>query len=175
MRIAIGVIAGIALSLFGFCEVAICPVAWWLYLLIAVLFAAALLRRGPTPGQIIRVTALLFLCAVMAVLYFGDWTSRKPFLRDLDRVKVGMNQSEVMSIMGRYMQGTGWPALGDSPGKLVDSGNGNTFESDISPSGELTIKDSIVFRHSNEGSFNSDWGIVSFSDGKVVRVEFSPD
>jgi hypothetical protein len=45
----------------------------------------------------------------------------------------------------------------------------------ISPSGELEIQDSITYRHSNEGAFNSDWAVVKFEDGKVVSKVFMPD
>ena len=44
-----------------------------------------------------------------------------------------------------------------------------------STAGEFALRDALVFRHSNRGRFNSDWGIVSLSNGRVARVEFSPD
>jgi hypothetical protein len=41
--------------------------------------------------------------------------------------------------------------------------------------GEMSLQNSVVFRHSDDGRFNSDWGIVEFQDGRVVGVRFSPD
>jgi hypothetical protein len=118
--------------------------------------------------------------AVIAPLYFVDWTTRKPFLRDLARVHVGMTEAEVRRIMGRYMEGTGWPALpGSDPsnasGTLNIAGSASQYATETSPSGHMVIRDSLVFRHSNSGAFNSDWGIISLSSGRVARVEFSPD
>jgi hypothetical protein len=181
MRAALVTIAAIALALFALCEVLIAyPVVWWLYVSIAIVFALALIRRGTPRAQLSRLGGLAGVSVFMAVLYFVDWTTRKPFLRDLDRVRVGMTEAEVRRIMGRYMEGTGWPALPGSsptngPGTLNIVGSGSHYSTETSSSGQLTIRDSLVFRHSNDGAFGSDWGIVSLSSGRVVRVEFSPD
>jgi len=32
-----------------------------------------------------------------------------------------------------------------------------------------------TYRHTNEGWGNSDWGVVTFEDGRVVQTEFMPD
>jgi hypothetical protein len=181
MRIALTSIATLALVLLALCEVGIAyPVAWWLYLSVAVLFAVALIRPVPVRSQLGRIGVLAAVIAIVTTLYFVDWTSRKPFLRDLAGVHVGMTEAEVRQIMGRYMEGTGWPAPPDSfpsdaPSTLTIGGSGMQYSIETSPSGEIVVHDSVVFRHSNDGAFNSDWGIVSFSSGTVVRVEFSPD
>jgi hypothetical protein len=109
-----------------------------------------------------------------------DWTTRKPFLRDLARVRVGMTEAEVRHIMGRYTQGTGWPAnpfdtSTNATGTLTDVGSGSQYSTTTSPSGEMATQGLLVFRHSTDGAFNSDWGIVCLSNGRVVGVEFSPD
>jgi hypothetical protein len=39
----------------------------------------------------------------------------------------------------------------------------------------LVFPGTIVYRHTNEGWGDSDWGMVEFAGGKVVKVEFSPD
>jgi len=38
-------------------------------------------------------------------LYSLEWTTRKPFLRDLARIRAGMTEAEVRGIMRRYMEG----------------------------------------------------------------------
>jgi len=181
MRIALMTFAAIALALFALCEVGMAyAVVWWLYLCVAVAFAAGLIRPVSVRSQLARIGALVGVIAVIATLYLVEWTTRKPFLRDLDRIRVGMAQAEVRLIMGRYMEGTGLPAPpgsspSNAPGTLNIVGSRSQYSTDTSPSGEMAIRDSLVFRHSNDGAFNSDWGIVSLSSGRVVSVEFSPD
>src|SRR3954469_18890516 len=93
MRIALIIFAGVALALFAFCEVGMAyPVAWWLYLFVAVAFAAALIRPVPARTQPVRIGALVAVLAIIAVLYFVEWTTRKPFLHDLARVHTGMTE-----------------------------------------------------------------------------------
>lgn len=181
MRIAVITIAAIALALFALCEIGVAyPLPWWLCLCVAIAFAGGLIRPVPLRSQLLRVGVLVAFIAAIAALYFVDWTTRKPFLRDLARVRVGMTEAEVRHIMGRYMEGTGWPAspFDTSPNAtntLADVGSGSQYSTTTSPSGEMVIQGSLVFRHSTAGAFNSDWGIVSLSNGRVVRVEFSPD
>ena len=181
MRVAIITFAAIALALLGLCEIVMAyPVAWWLYLCVAIAFAAALIRPVPVRSQLPRVGALAAVIAVIATLWLVEWTTRKPFLRDLHRIRVGMTEREVRLIMGRYMEGTGWPAnpfdtSTNATGSTTGVGNGSQDSTPASPSGQMVIRDSLTFRHSTNGAFNSDWGIVSLSSGRVVRVEFSPD
>ena len=181
MRIALIAIAALALVLFALCEVGMAyPVAWWLYLSVAIAFTVALIRVAPVRAQRARIGALAAVIAGIAVLYFVEWTSRKPFLCDLARVHVGMTEAEVRRIMGRYIEGTGWPAspfdtTTNSSSTLTDVSSGSQYSTTTSPAGAMVIRDSLVFRHSTVGAFNSDWGIVSLSSGRVVRVEFSPD
>jgi hypothetical protein len=114
--------------------------------------------------------------ASLVVLYAVPWNSRKVFLHDLDKVRTGMSVEEVESIMGTYMKGTGWPAgPASSSDTLTEVGTGIRVRTSVSPSGELEVDDSIVYRHSNDAAFNSDWGIVKFKDGKVVETVFMPD
>ncbi len=181
MRGALIIIAGFALFALALWEVGLAfPVAWWLYAIVAVMFAAALLRRSSPLTQSGRLCALGIFWAAIATLYFAEWTSRKPFLRDLGRVRVGMTEADVLQIMSRYMRGTGWPTFPEDSstngaGTLTDAGSGAQHSTEASASGEMAIRNSLVFRHSNDGRFNSDWGIVSFSGGRVVSVAFSPD
>jgi hypothetical protein len=71
-----------------------------------------------------------------------------------------MAPNQVEAIMGKYLKGTAWPA--------------NTV-ADPSTRAELVFPGTIVYRHTNEGWGDSDWGMVEFAGGKVVKVEFSPD
>lgn len=133
-----------------------------------------LLRRP----SIAKYAFYVLLMISLAILYFVPWNSRKPFLRDLERVQIGMTVAEVESIMGEYLKGTGWPALpgtASSNGQLMEVGSGITMTTSDSFSGELAIEDSIVYRHSIGGAFNSDWGVVMFKEARVVRKTFMPD
>lgn len=121
-----------------------------------------------------------FLLVSLLVLYLVPWNSRKPFLRDLAKVEIGISAGEVEEIMGKYIKGTGWPA---NPFPDPDSSTGTLTEADLGitlvvsnlPSGELVIQDSIAYRHSNDGAFNSDWAVVQYKDGRVFAKEFMPD
>lgn len=180
VRHALVILATFALGLFALSELGMAlPVAWWLYLAVVVAFAVALLRPVALQQQLARLGAVVAIVVCVAALYFVDWSTRKPFLRDLDRVRVGMTEAEVRGIMGRYMDGTGWPAipgsLSNAPGTLNVLGSDAHYAAEASSSGQLAIRDALVFRHSNDGAFNSDWGVVSMSNGRVVHVEFCPD
>jgi hypothetical protein len=107
-----------------------------------------------------RIALLLFFSVLFVGLRWVNWNSRKPFLRDLYSLRVGMTRSQVEATMGKYLKGTGWPA--------------NTV-TDSSAKGELAFPGTLVYRHTNEGWGDSDWGMVEFAGGRVIRVEFSPD
>jgi len=180
MRVAAIATASLVLTLFALCELGIAyPVAWWLYLSVAVVFAASLIRPVPVRAQVVRLGMLAGILAFIVALYFVDWTTRKPFLRDLARVHIGMTEREVRRIMARYSEGTGFPAIpgsaSNAPGTLNIAGSESQYSTETSPSGQMVIQNSLVFRHSNNGAFGADWGIVSLSSGRVVKVEFSPD
>jgi hypothetical protein len=162
VRIIAIVIASLALLLFAASEVLIAiPVAWWLYLIVAAMFAAGLLRRRPPRQQLGRLLSLAAICLVMAVLYVVPWSSRSAFLKRLYSIRPGMTVNEAKAVMVGYIEGTGWPA---NP----------LAESRESPR-EFAIQGAIVFRHSDDPAYNSDWGIVYFREGRVTGVEFSPD
>jgi hypothetical protein len=120
-----------------------------------------LLWRSPVRH---KLTIAGFLIVVVVSVRFVDWNSRKPFLKDLYRVKEGMTAAQVEQIMGEYMTGGG-VSVG-SPGPRLD---GRLAEPGAQATG------TISYRHTNEGWGDSDWGIVTFEDGRVVDVEFSPD
>ncbi len=178
-RKAILIVSVIFLALLGLYEVLLeLPVAWWLYAAVTVVFVLAIVftikGRLPYRSLVIPIVAIAFAW----LLYFVPWSARKQFVKDLYCIRSGMNEEQVREIMSGYMEGTGWPAVygGETEGEgtLNDLGSG-TSRSTTSVDGNLAIKDSIVFRHSDEGAYNSDWGIVTFENGRVVGVDFSPD
>jgi hypothetical protein len=127
-----------------------------------VLIGALLLHGSPRRE---RLLVLGLFVVVVSSIYFVDWNSRKPFLRDLYRVQEGMTVEQVDQIMGHYMGGTGWPAR---PLGLAD-------EASTAAMDELTLPGRLVYRHTNEGWGNSDWGEITFENGRVVEVRFLPD
>ena len=100
--------------------------------------------------------------------------SRSCFLSSLHKVELGMSAEQVNRILGFYVKGTTWPALGAKSVKIMGSTRGE-YEVDVSSPKELKLKDCDVYRHSDEPQYNSDWGIVCFTSGKVAWVDFAPD
>jgi hypothetical protein len=135
------------------------PLSVWFYaasLTVFTIGAAVALHglRWPWPLEAVQAAAWWFAAAMaLLALHLVPWTSRKPFLAQLDRVRVGMTPAEVEAIMGDYRRGTGWRVGNDV----------------------LAPEDAMVFRHSDDARFNSDWGVVRFAEGRVVEVRFDPD
>ena len=119
------------------------------------------LPKSP-PKNLAKPKALLLLPFLLVVfsVRFVDWNSRKPFLRDLYSIKEGMTPAQVERIMGAYIEGGGRPL--DSPANEVDE------------RGEM-VTGTVTYRHTDEGWGDSDWGVVTFENGRVVDVEFLPD
>lgn len=104
---------------------------------------------------------------------FRFYDSRYTFLADLDKVKIGFSKNDVEKIMGKYFKGTNWPASGKQitiPGTKREK-----FEVDTTKTDQLTLKYCDVYRHSNEGKYDSDWGIICYKDGSVDYVDFAAD
>jgi hypothetical protein len=121
---------------------------------------------------------LVFLLALF-LLWRIQWSTQEPFLRDLGRIRSGMTVAQVEAIMKPYIKGTGWPApdsvKAGKQGSLTALCHDFTTKTTASPSGELVMEDCLVYRHSNDAAFNSDWGVVQIRNGRVVRVRFLPD
>lgn len=153
------------------------PVSGWYYLCVAVLFALGLFRWGSLVAQRDRAPWFAACLILLAGLHFVPWSSRKPFLRDLHRIRPGMTEVEARRIMARYVEGTGWPSPVD--GRRTDGSLqhdlGATPPTNSTPQTELALRDALVFRHSTHPAFNSDWGIVKLKHGRVTGVSFSPD
>jgi hypothetical protein len=140
---------GLSVSLY-FRSVAVYAAFW-------VLVGALLLWGRPTRE---RFLILALWVTVLFSVRFVNWTSRKPFLKDFFSIQEGMTPAQVEQIMGHYMKGGGAP-LG-SP------------ETETDERGEITVG-TVTYRHTNEGWGNSYWGVVTFEDGHVVKIEFLPD
>jgi len=122
----------------------------------ALLFALLLATR-PRQSWTQRISFAALLVAVAIVIRLVNWTPVKPFLKDLYTIRPGMTEADVNRIMGRYVRGTGWPA----------SINGDS-------SRELRVPNTVVFRPTGSPG-DSNWGMVQFQDGRVLKVDFSPD
>jgi hypothetical protein len=120
------------------------------------LVGALMLYRRPVREQVL---ILALFAALLFSMRFIDWNSRKPFLRDLSSINEGMTPAQVEQIMAPYMTGGGRP-LG-SPTIQVDA------------RGEI-LTGTLTYRHTDEGWGDSDWGVVAFVDGRVVRTHFLP-
>jgi hypothetical protein len=125
--------------------------------LVSLLIVGAVLLRNRS-GQGKLWWALLAALVLFTISRI-DWNSRKPFLRDLNTIQLGMSVTEVEDIMGEYLDENGADS-NNSTGSLL---------------GDSTIDDTRVFRHTDLGWGDSDWGVVTFNGGKVVDVYFSPD
>jgi hypothetical protein len=76
-----------------------------------------------------------------------------------------MTVEQVQQIMGDYMGGTCQP---DNPFGLPTGESAAETE-------ELALPGRAVYRHTNEGWGDSDWGEITFDKGRVVRIQFLPD
>lgn len=154
MKSVLTIVSLFLLSLYAAVEILLStPVAWWLYITVLALFAIGLLRRRPIHLQARRAGVFVVTVLGVAVLYLVPWSSRKIFLHDFYRIRIGMTEAEVRRTMNHYMVATGQPST---------------------PAGSF-VENSLVFRHSNAGEFDADFGLVNFKDGKVTEVSFSPD
>ena len=113
------------------------------------------------PGRAWHVVSACTFLSVVCI-YSVAWNSRKPFLQDLFSVRAGMTASEVHGVMKGYIRGTRWST----------PPYGRYAQDNL---GQLAVPKAVVYRHSTLAAYNADWGIVTFSSGRVVRVEFSAD
>jgi hypothetical protein len=110
-------------------------------------------------------------CAVLLVLVFVPWHPRKRFVWDLHSVEPGMTVDEVEGVMGRYMKGAGkkWAVPGVSEASVV---------APAYPAGDerAHATGTMTYRwNDSDGAYDSDWGQVTFADGRVVNVQFLAD
>lgn len=126
----------------------------WLWTVLGVLYVLACLpvmRRANTRARVVLTTLFFVPLAPIPI------TGQERFVRDLFRIEPGMSASQVEAQMEGYIRGSGWKGV-----------------QPLGP-GEVRVPGCEIYRHSNEGSHDSDWGVVCMEGGKVVRVEFWPD
>lgn len=100
-----------------------------------------------------RVVMLSMLLALILSLNYIDFSSRKPFMRDLSKLRIGMTGAQVQAIMDRYYHN--W----------YEEEGEHFFHLDPAYTGGK------MYRHTKEGWANADWGRVEFKEGRVVDVE----
>lgn len=106
-----------------------------------------LLRQSPIQTRLTIVS----ICAVVILsTRFMDWNSRKPFLRDLLRLRNGMTGQQVKGMMARY-----------------------TTSQDTDD--DTNTSATLYYRHSDDAEYNADWGKITMRGGRVVAVNFLPD
>jgi hypothetical protein len=127
------------------------PVAGWIYAPIAVLISGPLWPEGPDRWRSRRAIPLIAVNALILALFLVPWSTRKPFLHHLYSIKPGMTEADVVRIMAGYKERT----------YLTHSNAGREAL--------------YTFRHSDNGFFNADLGVVTIRDGKVVDIRFLPD
>mgnify|MGYP001043212750 CR=1 FL=1 len=108
-----------------------------------------LLLRGTSVR--LRLMLLIVFVAQIAAIRFVNWNSRKPFVRDFDRITEGMTEAQVDGIMGRYIKETDLPPI------------------PLGEGGESV--DAVVYRHTDESWGEADWGIVAFEGDRVGQKE----
>jgi hypothetical protein len=113
-----------------------------------VLIGGLLLRGTPVRH---RLMLLVVFVAQVAAIHLVNWNSRKPFLKDFDRIDEGMTEAQVDWIMGRYIKETDLPPIPLGEG-------GESVEA-------------VVYRHTDESWGEADWCIVAFEGGRVGQKE----
>ena len=161
---------GAALVLLALLCVAILEYVWTAYVPLwvfagvilgcyAMLFAWTSRERGLTPW----ILPALFTLGLLWV-FSDSQNSSQSLMRDLHRVKQGMNIAQVEAIMGQY----------NRYNALFDIQNTRRL-----PSGqlELVAPEYAVYKHStpDDGFYNAAHGLVRFKDGKVTSVEYVGD
>lgn len=148
IRVLVGVIVTLMIALPASFELAgDLPLPLGLYLPYAAFCGACLafLARGGERA-LLRV-ALAAVLGALALLWLLPWSSRKTFLRAFDQVETGMTGAEVDRVLGRY--------------PYLESGEG-----------EHRVR---AYRHSEQGRYDSDRGVLRFRGGRVRSKTFSAD
>lgn len=160
LAVALTLIVSLAsITAAGYAELGLMvPVPRWCYAIaITAIVIAGVMAIRPTPPSMARIFAQLALGGVVLILlalHRVDWSTRKPFLRHLARVQVGMTYIDVEAIMNGFLRGTGQqPSLRE----------------------QTRTPARLVFRRSNRPRLHADQGVVTFVDGRVTSVRFLPD
>jgi hypothetical protein len=182
---------GVALVGFGLCalvELLVCyPVAWWLYAALIPFFALGMLRPVSWRAQLRALAGLSLAIVAMAVLYFVPWSTRKPFVRRLQSIPTGATEGEARRIMGKYRVLT--EVHSDDPPPTIPVPDPSqtptgpptvcdvtTLDGGLYASNELPLgHERLSYRHSCDGDFDADFGVVELTNDQVTEVSFDPD
>lgn len=153
---SVGLLLLIALGIFiVFDMLAALTVHVWLTLAYAAiwsLIAAILLWQQPNRQKVLIIS--IFLAGILAV-HFINWDSRKPFLRDFNQIEIGMTVAQADQMMDDYIKFIGPAAQLTAQGQVVAG--------------------KVSYRHTRWGWGNSDIGVLTIEDGRVVETVFYPD
>ena len=131
--------------------------------------------------------------ALLAVV--TPWHPRKVFVACVRRIEVGMSVDEVEAIMAGYTKGNGWAIPAEPPLRMLGPHEehapealeaqaarvreaGARYQAPQYPEGEERTRatGTMIYRWcTTDASYNADWGVVEFVDGKVIKAEFWPD
>lgn len=104
-----------------------------------------LLWRAPLRLKFAFISTFLLLILVVRNI---EWNSRKPFMDALNQIQTGMTVAQADAVMRGFMGG---------------------------PHAGFSEYGTVGYRHTDEGWGNADIGLVTFGDGRVVKVEYLPD
>jgi hypothetical protein len=117
-----------------------------------ILVGALLLYDRPLREKILILVLFLIL---LVSLRFVNWNSRKPFLRDLYRIDVGMTYPQVERIMSGYERSFATDVPVDEQGQPVTG--------------------RVAYTHTDAAWGDSDVGLLTFENGRVAEIDFLPD
>ncbi len=152
------------------------PIGWALALAPAALFVVVTCTPPwATKPRARWLSAVSLLLGALVVLV--PWNGRKQFVHDVFSVRVGMTVDEVETVMAGYIKGAGphWQ-MPEEPGPRAAPTLPPYREPEY-PSGPARrhFTGTMTYRWSTAASYNADWGLVHFVDGKVAKLEFLAD
>jgi hypothetical protein len=106
-----------------------------------------LLLHG-TPVRL-RLMLLIVFVGQVAAIHLVNWNTRKPFLREFDRLAVGMHEAQVDAIMGRYIKEADLPPI------------------PLAQGGESMA--AVAYRHTDAGPGAEEWGVVALDGDRVAQ------
>lgn len=151
-RLLLAVALWFALSAFLVLDLVFSVSLYWQFVLIYAAFwvlVGAVLLTGSRALHKILILGLFL--SVLVPVHFVNWNTQKPFLRAFRSLEEGMTAAQVDEIMGGYMK-----------------------DYQFEEGGEI-VSGRVTYRHTDEAWGNSDWGVVTFVDGRVAALQFLHD
>lgn len=138
---------------------------------------------GPAARRPRGMTALALLAAVLVVAV--PWNQRKRFVHDVLSIRPGMTVDEVEHAMASYRKGSGakWqvPAADElqttdaTPAEAMAAARTDHARDLDELRRRPYFTGTTIYRWSTDAEYDSDWGLVEFVAGRVVKVQFLPD